>query len=757
MDNDKANFSYLSGDGFWPDFAWDGLELLSDGALQLQSLPLFEGELPDELAAAPAPEGPAGVAVDVDGTVYYTDASTHKILIIDGCDGAIAEANCIGGKGDGPTELNMPRGLLLPKYRRSLFVADSANNRVQVFDLASSQLVDIWGQRGGAGETEPGSEAGRLNKPWTMAGDTDGNVYVVDYGNRRVQKFNRVGDVVPAFGKSIEQSGALQKPSDIAVYSDEQSTVVYILDEASHSIFVFDADGHPVRDALGQALSFGSEQLSKPMGMAAGRDAVYVGDNARRRVLKFRRRDYSFVGVAVGYQGPVAALALDNQGDLLVHAGAGFAPLRLAIGKGYRARGALWSRVIRLRKFKVSWYRLQAEVRQLTQNAHLRLFVHTSNDETDGPAVDPGNDDPFADPRWRPRSEGPDQFSNVQDLYIGGEPSEFIWIGGLFSADGQSTPVVSQLRVDFDHDDYRQRLPEIYRGDAPCGDFLRRFLSLFESLFGELESSIEDLSQLFDPVAAPKEFLAWLAGWLALEMDEDWSEQQQRDAIASAFAAYSRRGTVEGLRQSLRIFADVNAIIEEPIANAAWWATPAADVSCKCEENSCNCKNDSRDFNKQKRASKETEWIATENSILGVTTMLAPAHAQGAVIGSTATLDGSHLITNEEFGAPLFEDVANQFSVQIYRGQLACPETLPEVRAVIEREKPAHTTYHLCIIEPRMRVGFQARVGIDAVVAAPPTRMGLGEQMLGEDTALGGPPAGRIGEESRVGITTRVG
>ena len=138
--------------------------------------------------------------------------------------------------------------------------------------------------------------------------------------------------------------------------------------------------------------------------------------------------------------------------------------------------------------------------------------------------------------------------------------------------------------------------------------------------------------------------------------------------------------------------------------------------------------------------------------------MLAPAHAQGAVVGSTAIFDSSHLITNEEFGAPLFEDVANQFSVQIYRGQLACPETLTEVRSVIEQEKPAHTTYHLCIVEPRMRVGFQARLGVDTVVGGPPMPLALGEEMsLGKDTALGGEAPGRIGEQSRLGISTRVG
>ena len=138
--------------------------------------------------------------------------------------------------------------------------------------------------------------------------------------------------------------------------------------------------------------------------------------------------------------------------------------------------------------------------------------------------------------------------------------------------------------------------------------------------------------------------------------------------------------------------------------------------------------------------------------------MLAPAHAQGAVVGTTATLDRSHLLTNEEFGVPLFEDVAHQFSVQVYRGQLKCAETLPQVHAVIAREKPAHTSYHLCILEPRMRVGFQARVGIDTVVAGPLPGMKADEALaLGQDTVLGGQPAARIGERNQVGLTMRVG
>jgi hypothetical protein len=106
------------------------------------------------------------------------------------------------------------------------------------------------------------------------------------------------------------------------------------------------------------------------------------------------------------------------------------------------------------------------------------------------------------------------------------------------------------------------------------------------------------------------------------------------------------------------------------------------------------------------------------NSTLGFTTMLAPASAAGAILDSTAFLDASSLTGPADgFGAALFDDVAYRFCVAINAGELTRPGALAAARAVIEREKPAHTVCELCIIQPRMRVG-RCRIGIDAVVGA---------------------------------------
>jgi phage tail-like protein len=299
------------------------------------------------------------------------------------------------------------------------------------------------------------------------------------------------------------------------------------------------------------------------------------------------------------------------------------------------------------------------------------------------------------------------------------------------------------MRVDFDREGYERYLPVIYRAQAGCGDFLVRFLGLFESFLGEVEDEISGLPALFDTAAARKEFLPWLAGWLGLALDENWSEQKKREAIAGAFASYARRGTARGLRERLWTLAGVNAVIEEPIQHAAWWSLPGQAEAC-CS--SCG----------DHASSGSLSWEGTENSRLGWSTMLAPAQASGAVLGATAVLDQSHLIPAEDFGAPLFSDLAFQFSVLIYQSDVVCAERMARLKAVLEQERPAHTQYQLCVIRPEMRVGFQGRIGIDTVVAGERPSFGLGAGKLGEETTLGGAPSPHIGE-SRLGMQLHVG
>jgi phage tail-like protein len=740
----SSDYLNLNRDGTWTGFSRFGLDLRADGTLELASVPLWEGGPLPNLADTPVPQAPSGIAIDDDGTVYYSDPSADRVWRIDGCTGDGERMPCVGGAGEGAGQFHEPRGLLVPRARHALFVADSGNHRVQVFDPSSGQLLAIWGQPGTG--PSPGTEPGRFSSPWTVAGDAAGNVYVLDYGNRRVQQFDGAGNVQPRFWENVEQSGLLREPGDLAVREEGDSVLLFVVDRELRRIFVFDARGFPARAPDGEPLAVDLDPGAQSMGLAARGDALFLGDNGTRRLLQYRIGEaLEEVGEAEGYRGPVSALAVDRQGRLLVHSGSASPPLRLAIGKGHRRRGALWTRrPIAVGDAKVAWHRLSARIDPLPPGAHLRFFVHVSNDSA-APAVgwDGDRHTFFADAKWR-QADLPDA-PDVTDLYIGGDPASSLWIGAEFAGDGRVSPALSEVRVEFDHDGYLPYLPALYRNDAVCGDFLPRLLSLFESFLSEVEWEIDDLPRLFDPAAAPSEFLDWLGGWFGLELDEGWDDARRRRTIAEAFALSARRGTRAGLERSLWLFGGVPAIVEEPLVSAAWWVLPARKEAC-CEE----CADGGA-------ASAET-GENDESSVLGWSTMLASAQPDGAVTGTTAILGESHLIPAEEFGGPLFTELAHRFNVWIPRGYAARSGVLARVKAVIDREKPAHTEYHLCIVEPRMRVGFQARVGMDTVVAGPPASLRLGESsVLGEETALGGPAASRIGEGSRLGITTRVG
>jgi hypothetical protein len=136
---------YLNLELAWPGFQLDRLEIGSAGELRLARLPHFA---PGE-SSSPGDDrslgGPAGLGVDSCGHLYVADPRAHRIIRIDACDGSAAPLRCIAGPGSAPGSLDTPRGVLVGR-RDVLFVADSGNQRIQLFDLATGQLrgVSDW-------------------------------------------------------------------------------------------------------------------------------------------------------------------------------------------------------------------------------------------------------------------------------------------------------------------------------------------------------------------------------------------------------------------------------------------------------------------------------------------------------------------------------------------------------------------------------------------------------------------------------------
>ncbi len=226
-------------------------------------------------------------------------------------------------------------------------------------------------------------------------------------------------------------------------------------------------------------------------------------------------------------------------------------------GKPFETKGVFRGGPFEALAGPTPWFRLRVLADPLPEGTHVQVLTFAA-DGGDAP-YDPTADNPFTDPGWKgaPR--------DVLDILIPNSPAHLLWIGGVLRSDGRESPVLRQMRLDYGRKTYLKFLPAIYGGRERQRDFLERFLSLHESVLGGLEGEIADLPLLFDPFAVPSSgfpsWLAWLAGWLAWDLDEDWSDQQTRQHLAQAFELYGRRGTIEGLRRYLKLYAGVEARI----------------------------------------------------------------------------------------------------------------------------------------------------------------------------------------------------
>lgn len=115
-----------------------------------------------------------------------------------------------------------------------------------------------------------------------------------------------------------------------------------------------------------------------------------------------------------------------------------------------------------------------------------------------------------------------------------------------------------------EHSNYTNYLPPVlWSREHESGQFLARMLRIFEKILTgipdglqpdlSLEQKIDQLTQLCDPWRTTVEALPWLAAWVGLSLQPDWSEYQQRRLIAEAASIYQRQGTREVLLRLLTL------------------------------------------------------------------------------------------------------------------------------------------------------------------------------------------------------------
>jgi phage tail-like protein len=144
------------------------------------------------------------------------------------------------------------------------------------------------------------------------------------------------------------------------------------------------------------------------------------------------------------------------------------------------------------------------------------------------------------------------------------DTKRYLWLKIVVSGLApRATAVVREMRVYYPRLSYLRYLPAAYQEDKVSREFLERFLSLFETAFGSLETIIDAVPDLFDASRTPAPFLDWLAQWLALAVEEDWPAAVKRELIARASELYGRKGTPGGLSEFIRILTGRSPVIRE--------------------------------------------------------------------------------------------------------------------------------------------------------------------------------------------------
>lgn len=214
-------------------------------------------------------EYPVGITADGNGRVYVSDSSTNLVHVFDSFGKKYLQSI-------GKAQLMRPTGLAVRPESDELLVVDTLASSIIVFDCSD------FGVKARVGHD--GKERDALHYPTNIALAPDGDAYITDSLNFRIQILSSDLEFLDHFGAAGDGPGFFSRPKGVAVDSDDN---IYVVDALFDNVQIFNRNG----DLL---LAFGTS------GHAAGEfwlpsdifidknDLIYVSDSYNSRVQVFQ-------------------------------------------------------------------------------------------------------------------------------------------------------------------------------------------------------------------------------------------------------------------------------------------------------------------------------------------------------------------------------------------------------------------------------------------------------------------------------------
>lgn len=643
---------------------------------------------------------PSALALGGHNDLLVADAATDLIKRIDLATGSVQTLAGVGGKGDEPRRLNQPRGVAA-YASGAIIVSDTANHRVQVFSPYAQTLTKLWGATNALGRPAPGRGLKEFRRPWAVRVDECGNAYIIDRDNRRIQRIAFDGTSLPALGE-----GYLINPTRLAIGPGGLVAVVdqnpdTVAGQRLDTVLVFSPKRKMPRTIF---------DVQEPRSVAFDDEGrLYIGDGIGllhvfvpdpEAALKYR-----LVGAGdTNVTGEIVDLVWDRAHGLLAIIREQFNGIRQRLWKinpagAFAQEGTLITRALDSRIEQCRWHRVELDA-AIPEGTSIQIDSYTSDSSAAEEIV--------TSPDFKGWQSGYLAGDDNPDCLVQSGPGQFLWLRLRFRSNGLVAPVVRRIKVYFPRDSYLKYLPSVYQEDEESRLFLDRFLSIFQTEFDNFDRKIDEAWQLFDPDTVADQHLDYLASWVGLSYPPEWivDDPQQllkkRELLKRAIQAHRRRGTADGIEQAVTDYGGVHfAKVLEHYRLRRW---PALSVAAPLDG---SVKLWSRDFYKRLQ------------------------------LTSYSQIGYFRLIGHPEPMMEPFDWGAHQFTVFFPASPYQVSEIEQNVARVVEREKPVHTQATLCPVLPRLRVGVQATVGVDAVVGSV-SHMVLNQMStLNYDTILG--------------------
>jgi phage tail-like protein len=393
--------------------------------------------------------------------------------------------------------------------------------------------------------------------------------------------------------------------------------------------------------------------------------------------------------------------------------------------------GPLDSRIARCQ-----WHRV---IRDADLPAHGAIRIETTGAET---ALPDSVVAALPDAAW---AEVPLGAAAQSEALILSPPGRYLWLRLTLSGDGDATPALRQLDLEYPRLSLRRHLPAAFGADPVSAAFADRFLGIFDRGFRDIEARLDGQAALFDPRSTPAAMLPWLAGWIGATLDRRWPEARRRDYLRQAARLFACRGTWPGLRGALLLWLGwtrLDGLLQ-----------PAASCARPCPAPS-HCP--------PLPLLVLEHWKLRRWLFLGAGRIGDAAELWGAALMGRSQLDrtaqagGTRLDTTRDPLRDPFHRSAHQVTVFVPAHAVKDRPSRGALDRLLRDNLPAQVQAQVAPVHPRMRIGIQASIGFDSVVGCWPSGITLGEARLGRASVLPAavpppPLPPRLGRDSRLG------